>query len=280
MIERIYIPTIKRADIQLTYQNLPEELQKRVVMVIDPNERHLYNYSCEYLELPKEIIGQWTQLAQTRKFIHKHAGKIKYAMIDDDLVVMKRNSKFWTDNSDMEKTKRLATSEEILRLFDTASEWLNKEDIGIVGLSDGMTPPLNTEYVDTKGVFGYLFFDGKMISEIVDELDVSIRVAEDLLFLFECLSNGINTRMSNEFLYLNKSESSELKNRRPIWQNLFKEQMPKDYFQTDEHYEALKYIKNKFPKGIKIYEEDGVKKNEKYWKKVYIEKTSRIDNFL
>ena len=138
MIEKIFIPTIRRADKQFTFDDLPKELQDKVVMVVDPTERSMYNYPCEYLELPKEIIGQWTQLAQTRKFIHQYAGTIKYAMIDDDLLVYKRNQKYFTNNSDMETSKRKATPEEILRLFDTASKWLDEEDIGIVGLSDGM----------------------------------------------------------------------------------------------------------------------------------------------
>jgi hypothetical protein len=268
VIDKIYIPTIHRADNQFTFDDLPKELQDKVVMVVDPAERSMYNYSCGYLELPKEIIGQWTQLAQTRKFIHQHAGNIKYAMIDDDLLVYKRNQKYFTDNSDMETSKRKATSEEILRLFETASQWLDEDDIGIVGLSDGMVPPADTEYVDTKGVFGYLFFDGKKISKIVNDMDTSIRVAEDLLFLFECLSNGINTRMSNEFLYVNKSATDELKNKRPIWEGLF-ETMPKDYFQTKEHYEALQYILKKYPLGITIFEENGIMKNVKHYRRIY-----------
>jgi len=268
VIERIYIPTIRRTDKQFTFDNLPKELQERVVMVVESSERSLYNYSCEYLELPNDIVGQWTQLSLTRKFIHQHAGNIKYAMIDDDLIVYKRNQKYFNNISDMESSKRKATSEEIIRLFDTASKWLDEKDIGIVGLSDGMVPPVEEEYSDTKGVFGYLFFDGKKISKIINEIDTSIRVAEDLLFLFECMSSGINTRMSNEFLYVNKSATEELKNKRPIWEGLF-DNMPKDYFQTKEHYEALQYIQKKFPHGITIFEENGTMKNVKHWKRIY-----------
>lgn len=281
MIEKIFIPTIRRADKQTTYENLPEKLQSRVTMVIDPSERHLYSYPCHYLELPKDIIGQWTQLAKTRKFIHEYAGKIKYAMIDDDLIVMKRNSKYWTGVSDMETSKRLATKDEILRMFDTASTWLDEEDIGIVGLSDNMLPPLNTEYADTKGVFGFLFLDGRMLSEIASDLDTSVRISEDVLFLFECLSKGINTRIMNEFLYSNKSLTAEFRNKRPAWEDLFENEMPKDYFQTKEHYDALRYIQKMFPEGITIFEEDGRMKNVKHWKKLYKQKnTNTIESFL
>ncbi len=87
MIERIYIPTVRRADNQITFNNLPEELKKRVIMVVEPGERHLYNYECEYLLVPEKLVGTWTQLAETRLMIHKHAGAIKYAVLDDDVII-------------------------------------------------------------------------------------------------------------------------------------------------------------------------------------------------
>lgn len=268
MIEKIYIPTIRRFDKQFTFENLPKQFQQKVIMVVEPSERPLYKYDCEYLELPNEIVGSWTQLAETRKFIHKHAGNTKYAMIDDDLIVYKRNQKYFGKVSDMDISKRKATPEEVTQLFIQASEWLDEPDIGIVGLSDGMTPPANTKYSDTKGIFGYLFIDGKKISKIVDDIDMSIRVAEDLLFLFECLSKGINTRISNEFLYINKSESKELRGKRPVWEEISRPSS-ENIFQSKEHYDALYYIQKKFPEGITIFEKDGIMKNVKHWKKVY-----------
>lgn len=268
MIERIYIPTVRRADKQFTYENLPASLQERVVMVIDPAERHLYRYPCQYLELPDHIIGAWTQLAMTRKFIHQHAGAIKYAMIDDDLIIRKRNTKYIGGASDMPSSKRDATSAEIMQLFETASAWLDEDGFGIVGLSDDGVPPAKSEYSDTKGVFNCLFLDGRMIAEVIDDADTSIRVAEDVLFLFECLSRGINTRMANEFLATNKSLGRELKGRRPVWEGMF-DKMPKDHFQTAEHYDALRHIADRFPEGMKIFEKDGRMKNRKSWKKVY-----------
>ena len=130
MIERIYIPTVRRADNQITFNNFPKELQERVIMVVEPGERHLYNYSCQYLEIPEEIVGSWTQLAQTRKFIHKHAGAVKYCVADDDIVIKRRNAKYWTGESNMELTKRNATSEEILNMYDKIDTWLDEKSIG------------------------------------------------------------------------------------------------------------------------------------------------------
>jgi len=283
MIERIYIPTIRRADNQITFNNLPTELQNRVVMVVEPGERHLYRYDlAEYLEIPESFVGDYYQLSRTRKFIHEHAGAIKYAVIDDDLIIRRRNSKYWTGESNMETSRRDATQTEILEAFSTFNIWLDEYDIGIVGLSTGEAPPANTEYVDTKGVFGMIFIDGRMLSEVLPEMDLtSIRVAEDVLFIYECLSRGINTRQSTEWMYDNGSLKKDMQSSRVIWTDMHEEQ-PKDHFQTDEHYMALEYIRTKFPEGIKIYEKDGRRKNTKYWKKVYqsINYGTSLENFL
>jgi len=269
MIQRIYIPTIRRADNQITFEGLPKRLQQKVIMVVEPGERHLYKYECDYLELPEDIVGDWCQLSRTRKFIHEHAGAIKYAVFDDDLTIRRRNSKYWTGESNMETSRRDATHEEICEMFATFNIWLDECDIGIVGLSTAEAPPANTEYVDTKGVFGMIFIDGRMLSEVLPEMDLtSIRIAEDVLFIYECLSRGINTRQSTEWMYDNGSLKKDMQSSRVIWTDMHKEQ-PKDHFQTDEHYGALEYIQKKYPEGIKIYEKDGRRKNTKYWKKVY-----------
>lgn len=269
MVDRIYIPTVRRADNQIFFESLPSELQEKVIMVVQPDERHLYNYDCEYLEIPQSIVGSWTQLAQTRHFIHKHAGAVKYAVVDDDITLKRRNSKYWTGKSNMETSRQPATPSEILRCFEQLSSWLDEDDIGIAGASNSEAPPANAEWVDTKGIFSMVFVDGKMLSPVLDEMDItSIRVAEDVLFIYECLSKGINTRQSTEWMYDNGSLRSSMQDSRVIWTDMHEEKLD-DYFQTDEHYGALEFIRNKFPEGMKIYEKDGKRKNTKYWKKVY-----------
>jgi hypothetical protein len=269
MIERIYIPTIRRTDKQITFAGLPAELKQKVVMVVEPEERSLYKYDCDYLEIPKEIVGSWTQLAETRKFIHEQAGSIKYCVADDDITIKRRNSKYWTSSSNMKTSRRDATPEEILAAFATFDKWLDEPDIGIVGLSNSESQPEYAEYVDTKGVFSIIFIDGQMLTGILPKMDItSIRIAEDVLFIYECLSRGINTRQSTEWMFDNGSLRKDMRSSRAIWTDMFKEQ-PKDPFQTDEHYSALEYIRNKYPAGMKIYKENGRRKNTKYWKKIY-----------
>jgi len=285
MIERIYIPTVRRANNQITFNNLPKELQERVVMVVEPGERHLYDYPCEYLEIPEKLVGTWTQLAETRLFIHKHAGAIKYCVADDDIKIRRRNAKYWTGQSNMEKSKRDATAEEMLDMYETVDKWFDESAIGVVGLSDAGSPPSSKEYEDTKDVYSYVFYDGRMLSEVIDDMDIcSLRIAEDVLFLYEVLSRGINTRKSTEWMYDNRSMvQKDLSDTREVWTGMFKnvEDRPDNYYQSDAHYDAMRYIQSKYPHGVKIFEKDGKMKNRKYWKKVYNPKYSdNLENFL
>ena len=247
MIERIYIPTVRRADNQITFNNLPKELQERVVMVVEPGERHLYDYPCEYLEIPEKLVGTWTQLA--------------------------------------EKSKREATAEEMLDMYETVDKWFDERAIGVVGLSDAGTPPASNEYEDTKDVYSYVFYDGRMLSEVINDMDIcSLRIAEDVLFLYEVLSRGINTRKSTEWMYDNRSMvQKDLSDTREVWTGMFKnvEDRPVNYYQSDAHYDAMRYIQSKYPHGVKIFEKDGKMKNRKYWKKVYNPKyENTLEDFM
>lgn len=287
MIERIYIPTVRRCDNQITFNNLPKELQERVIMVVEPGERHLYNYPCTYLEIPEHIVGTWTQLAQTRFFIHKHAGAIKYCVADDDIIIKRRNAKYWTGTSNLEKSKRFATPEDILLMYESVDKWLDEESIGVVGLSDPGPPPSNSEYIDTVDVYSYVFYDGRMLSKVIDDMDIcSLRIAEDVLFLYEVLSRGINTRKSNEWMYDNRSMyDKKMAKSRIVWTEMYKddEEKPVNFYQSKEHYVAMEYIQKKYPHGIKIFEKDGKMKNVKMWKKVYkpsTENMAKIDGFF
>ena len=288
MIERIYIPTVRRSDNQITYDNLPDELKNRVIMVVEPSERHLYNYPCQYLEIPKKLVGTWTQLAETRLFIHKHAGAIKYCIADDDIIIGRRNAKTWTGKSNMEKSRRVATPEEVSLAFEIMDKWLDEKDIGITGFSNSGQPPPGSEYQDTVGCFSIIMVDGRMISKIIHDINVTeLRTGEDILFLFECLSRGINTRLSTEWLHDNKSMSSykTMKDTRIVWTGMYgkDEEIPsmEEIYQNDHNQNAVEQIQKRFPMGIKIYEKNGMKKHTRYWKRVYKPATeSSLESFL
>ena len=86
----IYIPTRGRADNQVTLSFFPEDMRKDVVLVIDEDEKHLYEnkYDCKYMVIPEDIKG----IAKKRQYIHKHTEDKKIVMLDDDLRFYMRKS--------------------------------------------------------------------------------------------------------------------------------------------------------------------------------------------
>ena len=92
MIDRIYIPTLGRPNEQVTWDNLPTELKKKVWFVIHEKEKDLYDYDAKYLVLDNNI-----GIANVRKEIVYHAGKIRFCMWDDDVIFYRRNRKYYGD---------------------------------------------------------------------------------------------------------------------------------------------------------------------------------------
>ena len=111
MIEKIYIPTMGRADVQITYDNLPEKYRKMVTFVVPYEERDDYGKydRKQILATDKGLKG----IARTREFICRDAGKIRFSMIDDDVIFYRRNQKYYSDygkKSNMKSSKRKFTN--------------------------------------------------------------------------------------------------------------------------------------------------------------------------
>ena len=80
MIDKIYIPTLGRADRQITYNNLPDFLKERTVLVVEPREKELYKDK-PILVLDKDKQG----IGYARKFIWEEAQGTTHIVADDDL---------------------------------------------------------------------------------------------------------------------------------------------------------------------------------------------------
>ena len=52
---KIYIPTFRRVDQQITFNSLPDKYKEKVVMVVQRQERDLYDYDCEYMVVDDNI---------------------------------------------------------------------------------------------------------------------------------------------------------------------------------------------------------------------------------
>ena len=48
-MDRIYIPTFRRVDNQVTFNNLPDKYKEKVIMVAQEQERSQYKYDVAYL---------------------------------------------------------------------------------------------------------------------------------------------------------------------------------------------------------------------------------------
>jgi len=251
MIKKIFIPTVDRATNQITYNNLPPELQQRVVMVVQAWERPQYNYPCEYLVLPEEInVDDYYCLPKTRKIIYEAGQNMKYAVLDDDVTFGRRNAKYWTNQSNMEKSKRPATAADVLEMFDLYSKWLDLPTVTVCGCGHAENPPQGNEYSNNASLSSAFWINGNDFKDLLPELELTrTKVAEDTVFLLSLLSRGYGNRVSQEFIFFNNSvHKKNMKS--TIWDQQTFEATHQDH----------KIIEQMFPEIYKIlYNADGTR---------------------
>tara|TARA_R110002074_G_scaffold379517_2_gene557798 strand:+ start:492 stop:1385 length:894 start_codon:yes stop_codon:yes gene_type:complete len=200
MIEKIYIPTMGRADVQITYDNLPEKYRKMVMFVVPYEERDDYGKydRKQILATDKGLKG----IARTREFICRVAGKIRFSMIDDDVIFYRRNQKYYSDygkKSNMSKSKRQLTEEDFDEMFELFNKWMDEGYIHI-GHRRANLPPLNKSHNDISFFNSIHHINGNLLSKIIDDINWTLcEVGEDANFMFEYLSRGFINRKSCEF---------------------------------------------------------------------------------
>ena len=248
MIEKIYIPTACRVNNQVTYNNLPKELQEKVVFVVQEWERDQYHYDAEYIVLPPEIkIGAKNALSRTRKIIYNIAKNERYAMLDDDLHFKRRNSKYWNGVSNMEKSSRICTEDDVREMFETYDKWLDN-GVTFCGCAQQNNPPFGNVSEDNRAMSSCYWINGADWADKIDEMRLDeTRVAQDVLLIIGLLSRGFRNRVSNEFIFANQSIASK-KETSIHW----------DQTEFDEVHENHKLIESMYPKYFKIlYDENG-----------------------
>ena len=250
MIEKIFIPTVCRADRQITYNCLPKELQSKVVFVVQEWERDQYEYDAEYLVLPKEItLDSKNPLSNTRRLIYDAGKNIQYCMFDDDLTFVRRNTKYWTGNSNMEKSIRKCNEDDVREMFDVMQNWLD-DGFTVCGCGSRSTPPNTKQYNDNSSVCGTYWFNGTHFANDLDDMHLTkVRTAEDDLLLLGLLTRGYTSRRSGEFLFDNQSVAS-VKEKSAIWDNLAFDRVHSDH----------KFIESLYPKYFKILYDENSKR--------------------
>lgn len=272
MIEKIFIPTVRRVENQITFNNLPDFLKKKVVMVVQAWERDQYHYDCEYLVLPdtdEYHFSHYYCLAKTRKYIYNTAKKLKYAVIDDDITFYRRNRKYFGAESSMEKSRRIATDNDLIEMFSLFSNWLDLDHITVCGCGHVENPPSSKEYSENTSLGSALWINGRDFAHILDTLDItSVKASEDTCFLLSLLTRGYGNRVSSEFVFHNSSAH--------------KKSMKSDVWDAQTHEQTLRdhqHLEKMFPGIYKVvYDENGNRasggyrgfgKSKVFWNKAY-----------
>ncbi len=200
-MDRIYIPTLKRIDKQIFYNSIPNKWKKIVTLVVQKNERDLYELDCDYFVTDNNI-----GLAKTEELIYRHAGKTRYIVSDDDILLYRRNSKYYWRHggtSNMPSSKREFIDED----WDDMIEDFNKshdEEIIMCGLRhNSMTPKI--KYGGHYGpgpCFGIYSIDGNIFSKIIDDIDFTFApLASDINLMMEVLTKGYKNKLFDKYLY-------------------------------------------------------------------------------
>lgn len=264
MFERIYIPTVNRVNNQITYNSLPDSLKERVVFVVQAWEREKYSFPAEYLVLPPDIkVGEKYALAKTRAMIYYHGVGTQYCVFDDDLRFYRRNTRYWSSTSNMEKSKRLFIERDFYDMFDFFESALKDNvSVGCTGTLNKI--PTGVQYRNNACMAGAFFIDGTVITkEVLDTIPLtSVNTAEDVLFTLALLTKGHSNILSEEFL-LDNGSGKEKKLVSDFWESVEQDGSFDDYTKLMKLFPSIITIVNNTT-GYK-----GFCKTRISWKKAY-----------
>ena len=181
---KIYLPTYKRVNAQITYNALPEKYKERVVMVVQKQEEKLYKekYNCEYM-----IVNDNIGLTKTRTEIFKNNRNKRFCIIDDDVTFWRRNQKYikqtqsgYADfkpnmvdvitESDMDGSKRQMCEsdfdemfKEFNVLFDNGDTYRPDQPIIQISCREQSKPPVGIRTRTNLAGYSCHFFNGEHI---------------------------------------------------------------------------------------------------------------------
>ena len=219
MIDRIFIPTVNRVNDQITLSNIPKSLMDKVTLVVQSWERKKYKYDVDYLVLPKHInLDDYLCLSKSRKIIYEEGRNLKYCVLDDDLIFKRRNQKRFGKPSNMEKSSRICTEEDVEEMFKLYDGWLDEKDVTFCGGCRFSIIPSTKEYLDNKPIFSQLFINGSDIFDRLNEFPLTeVRYDEDVLFILSLFSKGFGSKESQTFGFDNISLKGKIEE--TVWKD-------------------------------------------------------------
>ena len=259
-MHKIYIPTFRRVDSQITFASLPDKYKEKAILVVQKHERPQHKLDVEYL-----VVEDGIGIAKTRKKIIDHAGKSRFCLYDDDIKFYRINIKYlmkenWLD-SDMKGVKRPMTEDDFDEMFDIFNSWMDNENIIQIGHRSAMLPPSWRFYTDFTDVYSGYMINGVELSKFVDEIDWTfVEVGEDSMMSLEFLLRGYKIRRSELFCIQPK-----------WWQEGGCSEFRNAKFHNKEH----KKLMDKYPEYVYFKKEIkrsniGIIKDYRYrWKEAY-----------
>ena len=198
-IDKIYIPTFKRHDKQIFFESLPDRLKDKVIFVIQKQEEHLF--PDKNTLVVEDNIG----IAKTREIIYKTAGKKRYLVVDDDVLLHRRNATYFSEPSNMEGSKRKLTDNDWNELLRRLNYQHDNNHI-ICGFKfSAILPRFNQPTFYNGGVFAIFSIDGEQLNKVIDEIDFNyVPIQEDVHFNLELLTRGYPNAIMEEFCYHQK----------------------------------------------------------------------------
>ena len=225
MVEKIYIPTFRRVDEQITLNSIPPgKYQENVILVVQEQELSQHKKARpEFNEDNYLVVGNDIGIAETRRQIIYHAGETRFFIFDDDVEFHRRNMKFlmrenhkWDlFKSDMkdyklpngdpipdDRTSRKMYEkdfDEMIEIFDT---WMDDENENIIqiGFRSANLSPSWHLYTDFTDVYTGYLINGVEVSKFRDEIDWTyVKVGEDSMMTLEFLLRGYKIRRSELF---------------------------------------------------------------------------------
>lgn len=269
-MHKIYIPTFKRVDAQITLNSIPGKYKDNVILVVQ--EQEFSEHKKARPEFNKDnylVVDDDIGIAETRKQIIGHAGKSRFFIFDDDVefyrrkikYLMKENYQLDLFDSDMEKSKRKMTESDFDEMIEIFNTWMDTENIIQIGYRSAMLPPSWRLYTDFTDVYTGYMINGVEVSKFADEIDWTyVKVGEDSMMSLEFLLRGYKIRRSELFCIQPK-----------WWQKGGCSEFRDAKFHNKEH----KKLMDKYPKYVYFKKEIerpniGMIKDYRYrWKEAY-----------
>lgn len=249
MIERIYIPTYGRLNKQETYDNLPEKWQQRSLLVVAEEEAEGFKeLGYPYIIAPCQGPGPEGAntldygLSPVRKWIAKHAGNIKFGVLDDDIgdiVYTARPSERHLHKFSNTQINNNRLEEGYEHHFEVMMDMLDKwlDEVVICALEVTWNPPRENDYSECWRQTVNHFYNGATFP--TDKIDfTSLKCAQDYYILLQCLTMGYPNRVS--FRYRIRPSVTQTKGGCEVYRTL------------DVHNNSMIQLRDAFPDFVNL----------------------------